>query len=114
MFTLHENNQMERKMCGYLEWVLNVKPEDLRDFEAMVRKEQPAEPRKQLTADYANANPYPSPVSTPPSPSHSNSTSPTSSMCQTPPSADPVKVPAKDVTPVKRSQPFAYAAPSVW
>ncbi|KAG9076455.1 hypothetical protein FS749_011771 [Ceratobasidium sp. UAMH 11750] len=77
MFTLHESNQMEREMCGYLEWVLNVKPEDLRDFEAMVRKEygsasptpapvavpiprQPAESRKQPTADYDNANPYPS------------------------------------------------------
>ncbi|QRV84112.1 Cyclin, N-terminal domain [Ceratobasidium sp. AG-Ba] len=131
MFTLREINQMEREMCGYLEWVLNVKPEDLRDFEAMVRKEygsasaapapvavpiprQPVEPRKQSSADYANGNPYPSPVSTPPSPSHSNSTSPASSTCQTPPSADPVKVPTKDVAPVERSQPFAYAAPSVW
>ena len=131
MFTLREINQMEREMCGYLEWVLNVKPEDLRDFEAMVRKEygsaspapapvsvpiprQPAESRKQPAADYANPNPYPSPISTPPTPSHSNSTSPASSTCQTPPSADPVKVPAKDVAPVERSQPFAYAAPSVW
>ncbi|KAG8710066.1 hypothetical protein FRC08_017665 [Ceratobasidium sp. 394] len=131
MFILREVNQMEREMCGYLEWVLSVKPEDLRHFEAVVRKEygsasptpapvavpiprQPAELRKQPMADHANANPYPSPVSTPPSPSHSNSTSPASSMCQTPLSADPVKVPAKDVAPVKRSQPFAYTAPSVW
>ncbi|KAG8690744.1 hypothetical protein FRC08_010430 [Ceratobasidium sp. 394] len=131
MFTLREINQMEREMCGYLKWVLNVKPEDLRDFEAMVQKEygsasptpapvavpiprQPAEPRKQPTADYANANPYSSPVSTPPSPSHSNSTSPVSSMCQTPPSADLVKVLAKDVAPVEHSQLFVYAAPSVW
>jgi hypothetical protein len=131
MFTLREINQMEREMCGYLEWVLNVKPDDLRDFEAMVRKEYgsasaapvtaavPAAPRqaaaepRKPSADY-NANPYPSPVSTPPSPSHSNSTSPASSTCQTPPSADPVKVAApKDVAP-ERSQPFAYAAPSVW
>ncbi|KAF8756586.1 Cyclin, N-terminal domain [Rhizoctonia solani] len=129
MFTLREINQMEREMCGYLEWCLNVKPEDLRDFEATVRKEYgsasaapvpvvvpaPARPtvesRKQ-SADFGS-NPYPSPVSTPPSPSHSNSTSPASSTCQTPPSADPVKVSAKDV-PVERSQPFAYAAPSVW
>ncbi|KAG8740859.1 hypothetical protein FRC10_003814 [Ceratobasidium sp. 414] len=83
MFTLHE---MEREMCGYLE--------DLRDFEATVRKEygsaspapapiavpipgQPTELRKQPTADFANVNPYPSPVSTPPSPSHSNSTTAT-------------------------------------
>ncbi|KAG8705811.1 hypothetical protein FRC09_002746 [Ceratobasidium sp. 395] len=31
MFTL-------REMCGYLEWVLNVKPENLRDFEAMAAR----------------------------------------------------------------------------
>ncbi|CAE6439594.1 unnamed protein product [Rhizoctonia solani] len=129
MFTLREINQMEREMCGYLEWCLNVKPEDLRDFETMVRKEYgsasaapapvavpaparpAAEPRKQST-DYTS-NPYPSPVSTPPSPSHSNSTSPASSTCQTPPSADPVKVSSKDVQ-VERSQPFAYATQSVW
>ncbi|KAG8689803.1 hypothetical protein FRC08_010774, partial [Ceratobasidium sp. 394] len=108
MFTLCKINQMEREMCGYLEWVLNVKPEDLCNFEAMIRKEygsalptpapvaipiprQPAELRKQPTANYVNANPYPSPVSTPPLPSHSNSTSPMSSTCQTPPSASPVK-----------------------
>jgi hypothetical protein len=74
-------------MCSHLKWVLNVKPEDLHDFEAMFRKEysstsstpapvavpvarQPAEPRKQAAADF-NANPYPAPVSTPPSPLHS-------------------------------------------
>ncbi|KAG8734689.1 hypothetical protein FRC10_011535 [Ceratobasidium sp. 414] len=125
MFTLREINQMEREMCGFLEWALNVKPEDLRDFEAMVRKEYgsasptpalaavPIELRKQLTADYANANPYPSPFSTPPSPSHSNSTSPASSMCQTPPFASLVKVLAEDVTPLEQSQPFVYATPSV-
>jgi hypothetical protein len=129
MFALREINQMEREMCGHLEWVLNVKPEDLRDFEAMVRKEngsasstpapvavpvarQPTEPRKQAAADF-NANPYPAPVSTPPSPSHSNSTSPASSLCQTPLSADPVKVSTKEVVPEQRTAPFAYAAPSV-
>ncbi|KAG8795701.1 hypothetical protein FRC12_010938 [Ceratobasidium sp. 428] len=114
---------MEREtVCGYLEWVLNVKPEDLRDFEAMVLKEygsasttpapvavpiprQPAEPRKQPSADYQNAYP---------SPSHYNSSSPASSTCQILPSAGPVKVPTKDVAPVDRSQPFANAAPSVW
>ncbi|KAB5592473.1 hypothetical protein CTheo_4064 [Ceratobasidium theobromae] len=127
MFTLREINQMEREMCGYLEWCLNVKPEDLRDFEAMVRKEygsaapvsapapapvaRPAEQPRKPSAEYAA---YPSPLSMPPSPSHSNSTSPASSTCQTPPSADPVKVAAPKDVPVERSQPFAYAAPSVW
>ncbi|QRV72349.1 Cyclin, N-terminal domain [Ceratobasidium sp. AG-Ba] len=82
IFTLQEINQMEREMCGYLEWVLNFKPEDLRDFKAMVRKEygsasaapapvafpiprQLVEPRKQSSADYANGNLYLSPVFTP-------------------------------------------------
>jgi hypothetical protein len=91
MFALCEINQMERKskMCGYLEWCLNVKPEDLRDFEAMVHKEYgsaspapapvsvpivrpTAAKSREPSADYASANLYPSPVSTPPSPSHSN------------------------------------------
>ncbi|KAG9119325.1 hypothetical protein FRC07_005696, partial [Ceratobasidium sp. 392] len=119
MFTLREINQMEREMCGYLEWILNVKPEDLQDFKAMVRKEygsasaapapvaipiprQPAKPRKQLAVDYANTNVnrYPYPASTPSLPSHSNSVSRASWTCQTLPSADLVKVPTKDVTPV--------------
>ncbi|QRV75759.1 hypothetical protein RhiJN_13597 [Ceratobasidium sp. AG-Ba] len=33
---LLEQVLMEREMCGYLKWVLNVKSEDLHDFEAMV------------------------------------------------------------------------------
>ncbi|KAG9121254.1 hypothetical protein FRC07_002873, partial [Ceratobasidium sp. 392] len=37
MFTLREVNQMERKMCSYFEWILNVKLKDLRDFEARIR-----------------------------------------------------------------------------
>ncbi|KAF8583829.1 hypothetical protein K439DRAFT_1347551 [Ramaria rubella] len=39
MFSLREINQMEREMCGYLEWVLNVDPKELREFEAKVRKD---------------------------------------------------------------------------
>ncbi|KAF8596710.1 hypothetical protein BDV93DRAFT_424170, partial [Ceratobasidium sp. AG-I] len=39
MFTLREINQMECELCEYLEWVLNVKPKDLRDFEAMEQME---------------------------------------------------------------------------
>jgi hypothetical protein len=39
MFSLREINQMEREMCGYLEWVLNVDPKELVEFEATVRKE---------------------------------------------------------------------------
>ncbi|KAG9120230.1 hypothetical protein FRC07_004362, partial [Ceratobasidium sp. 392] len=65
-------------------------------------------------ADYANAHLYSSPVSTLPSPSHSNSTSPASSTSQTPPSANPIKVLTKDVAPIEQSQPSTYAAPSIW
>ncbi|KAI0057892.1 hypothetical protein BV25DRAFT_1830642 [Artomyces pyxidatus] len=57
MFALREINQMEREMCSYLEWQLNVDPATLRDFEATVRR------------DFAGAGPYP-PISLPqPAPS---------------------------------------------
>jgi hypothetical protein len=39
MFSLREINQMEREMCSYLEWVLNIKPEELAEFEAEVKKD---------------------------------------------------------------------------
>ncbi|ETW74966.1 hypothetical protein HETIRDRAFT_242837, partial [Heterobasidion irregulare TC 32-1] len=39
MFALREINQMEREMCSYLEWQLNVEPSILRDFEAQVRRD---------------------------------------------------------------------------
>ncbi|KAF8526048.1 hypothetical protein BU17DRAFT_74392 [Hysterangium stoloniferum] len=39
MFSLREINQMEREMCGYLEWVLNVDPKELVEFEETVRKD---------------------------------------------------------------------------
>ncbi|KAI5121444.1 hypothetical protein M0805_009553 [Coniferiporia weirii] len=38
MFALREINQMEREMCAYLEWQLNVPGEDLSLFEAEVRR----------------------------------------------------------------------------
>ncbi|KAG2120261.1 hypothetical protein DEU56DRAFT_928467 [Suillus clintonianus] len=38
MFQLREINQMEREMCQYLEWELNVDPVTLREFEEMVKK----------------------------------------------------------------------------
>ncbi|KAK4687348.1 hypothetical protein P7C73_g2763, partial [Tremellales sp. Uapishka_1] len=37
MFALKEINQMEREMCGYLEWNLNVSGEEVLDFEAKIR-----------------------------------------------------------------------------
>ncbi|KAI5981972.1 hypothetical protein EDD15DRAFT_2405847, partial [Pisolithus albus] len=47
MFQLREINQMEREMCQYLEWELNVDPSTLSEFEAMVRK------------DFAGIGPFP-------------------------------------------------------
>ncbi|KAG2067992.1 hypothetical protein BDR04DRAFT_1158351 [Suillus decipiens] len=39
MFQLQEINQMEREMCQYLEWELNVDPVMLGEFEDMVKKD---------------------------------------------------------------------------
>ncbi|EJT51279.1 hypothetical protein A1Q1_07522 [Trichosporon asahii var. asahii CBS 2479] len=39
MFSLKEINQMEREMCTYLEWKLNVTGEEVAEFEARVRAE---------------------------------------------------------------------------
>src|SRR6266436_4846842 len=36
MFQLWEINQMDREMCQYLEWELNVDPVTLHEFEEMV------------------------------------------------------------------------------
>jgi hypothetical protein len=47
MFALREINQMEREMCSYLEWQLNVEPSALKEFESMVRK------------DFKGPGPYP-------------------------------------------------------
>ena len=47
MFQLREINQMEREMCQYLDWELNVEPGTLKEFEDMVRK------------DFAGPGPYP-------------------------------------------------------
>jgi hypothetical protein len=47
MFQLREINQMECKVCQYLDWELNVEPSTLKEFEAMVHK------------DFAGPGPYP-------------------------------------------------------
>ncbi|KAI6007711.1 hypothetical protein F5J12DRAFT_905565 [Pisolithus orientalis] len=72
MFQLREINQMEREMCQYLEWELNVDPSTLCEFETMVRR------------DFVGMGPFPTYVlpstkkSTPPpstnpfAPQHSN------------------------------------------
>lgn len=39
MFDLREVNQMEREMCGYLEWQLNVPSEEYMAFVSKVQRE---------------------------------------------------------------------------
>src|SRR5216684_8395400 len=56
MFALREINQMEREMCSYLEWQLNVDPSTLRDFQARVQH------------DFAGPGPYPTTVLPQPAP----------------------------------------------
>jgi hypothetical protein len=53
MFALREINQMEREMCAYLEWQLNVEPKALKTFENLVRK------------DFKGSGPYPAPYDLP-------------------------------------------------
>lgn len=71
MFALREINQMEREMCSYLEWQLNVDPTTLRDFESRVRH------------DFAGPGPYPTVVlpQTAPAPfTHSTNPIPSTSI----------------------------------
>lgn len=162
MFSLREINQMEREMCGYLEWVLNVQHLELEQFTEKVQLEfgsgvapktaskpipahapsfkKPAEDVDQIPAASPSRQ-YPSPTSAavspdsePESPSHSDTTSPTSSAPQTPPqdiedgqpqvvSASTTSIPnvMKTGGPVESKhtiadseRPFAFAAPAVW
>lgn len=64
MFALREINQMEREMCSYLEWQLNVDPAELREFEARVRR------------DFKGNGPYPPYALSAPAPSPMPSTTP--------------------------------------
>ncbi|KAF7799916.1 hypothetical protein EIP86_011159 [Pleurotus ostreatoroseus] len=64
---------MEREMCSYLEWQLNVDPMELRDFEKKVR------------ADFKGQGPYPSYNLPSPAPSPMPSTTPYASGTTAPP-----------------------------
>lgn len=109
LFSLKEINQMEREMCGYLEWVLNVPPTELETFSVMVKNEfgypsvgvektmpvptfvpsrapTPAAPHPfERSSLIRNMSPASDSDSDPSSPSHSDSTSPASSAPYTPP-----------------------------
>ncbi|KAI0696657.1 hypothetical protein C8T65DRAFT_710530 [Cerioporus squamosus] len=64
MFALREINQMEREMCSYLEWQLNIEPSALKEFEQKVRR------------DFKGLGPYPTYVLPSPAPSPMPSTTP--------------------------------------
>ncbi|EJF57552.1 hypothetical protein DICSQDRAFT_173891 [Dichomitus squalens LYAD-421 SS1] len=64
MFALREINQMEREMCSYLEWQLNIEPNALKEFEAKVRR------------DFKGLGPFPTYVLPSPAPSPMPSTTP--------------------------------------
>ncbi|KAH9944766.1 hypothetical protein B0H21DRAFT_745724 [Amylocystis lapponica] len=64
MFALREINQMEREMCSYLEWQLNIEPSALKEFEAKVRR------------DFKGMGPYPTYVLPSPAPTPVPSTTP--------------------------------------
>ena len=74
MFALREINQMEREMCSYLEWQLNVDPPQLRDFESKVRR------------DFKGPGPYPNYVLPSPAPTPMPSTTPYAAPSSHPPS----------------------------
>jgi hypothetical protein len=79
MFALKEINQMEREMCGYLEWNLNVQGEEVVNFEAKIRAEHgpraitrsssssssASHSEIPLTAATSMATAYPTPDTTP-------------------------------------------------
>ncbi|OCH86080.1 hypothetical protein OBBRIDRAFT_738657 [Obba rivulosa] len=104
MFALREINQMEREMCSYLEWQLNIEPSALKEFEAKVRR------------DFKGPGPYPTYVLPSPAPTPVPSTTPYSSTgAATTPSfaARPTTSPPKPVpraVPVGSSHP-AYVSP---
>lgn len=79
MFALKEINQMEREMCGYLEWSLNVEGQEVADFESRIRQEFSPKPVVAASSSSASAcgpapvphlsshgsSAYPSPETTP-------------------------------------------------
>ncbi|KAI6009840.1 hypothetical protein EDC04DRAFT_3146157 [Pisolithus marmoratus] len=88
MFQLREINQMEREMCQYLDWELNVDPTTLKEFEAMVRK------------DFAGIGPFPTYIL------------PSTKKSTPPPTANPFAPPSSGFTPSPPHPRSSYAPPS--
>jgi hypothetical protein len=94
MFALREINQMEREMCSYLEWELNVDPKSLQEFEHLVRKE------------FYGPGPYTAiPLPTPSKPAYSHGASVTSGIAFLP------TKPAQHEQPISTSPPKPMAYP---
>ena len=92
MFALREINQMEREMCSYLEWQLNVDPTELKDFEHKVRH------------DFKGPGPYPTYALPSPAPSPMPSTTPYASGAPAPaPTFVTGQIPSASAAPSKRS-----------
>ncbi|EPQ55085.1 hypothetical protein GLOTRDRAFT_41750, partial [Gloeophyllum trabeum ATCC 11539] len=96
MFALREINQMEREMCSYLEWELNVEPSLLKEFEAKVKK------------DFAGAGPYPTYTVPPPLSRKPSSPKPSSNPLPPP----PVPVPTPYEKPYPTTPPLTPDTPS--
>ncbi|KAG1739136.1 uncharacterized protein EDB91DRAFT_1237581 [Suillus paluster] len=138
MFQLREINQMEREMCQYLEWELNVDPVTLREFEEMVKKDFVGPgpyptyilPSTSKTTPPPTTNPFPPPpTGSTPTPSYSTSTSPASTASPpTPPAMEDCTarivsassspgIPKHEPVPVpppSKHKMFAFASPAVW
>jgi hypothetical protein len=86
MFQLREINQMEREMCYYLEWELNVDMVTLREFEDMVKK------------DFIGEGPYPTYIL------------PSSSTTTPPPTTNPFQQPSATLV-LPHSYVHRYSSP---
>ncbi|EJT96746.1 hypothetical protein DACRYDRAFT_25558 [Dacryopinax primogenitus] len=102
MFSLKEINQMEREMCGYLEWILNIDPAELKAFTDAVKEQygphsdlarQMATPERNIQFTRASASYDLYDDEDPGSPYQSSSNSPVSSTLNTPPSTQMLPVP---------------------
>ncbi|KAH0835729.1 hypothetical protein J3R83DRAFT_9552 [Lanmaoa asiatica] len=70
IFQLSEINQMEREMCQYLEWELNIDPVTLREFEDTVRKDFRSPSRHHRNLVFLAPHPFMIHSPAPISPSH--------------------------------------------
>jgi Cyclin, N-terminal domain len=86
MFQLREINQMEREMCQYLDWELNIEPLTLKEFEAMVRK------------DFAGPGPYPTYVLQTISKLAASSTNPFPAIAQLEYESNPIIRPSSSIS----------------